>query len=404
MDDIAVIFDDPSQVEQTLANMEQIASKLGLSFNAKKCGISNSSQPLKINNEEIPIVTEERAYKYLGTLSFPDMMGGIEACFAKSWQIADLIEKSKLTPMQKLHAIRTKLVPMLYHLLENSHTTQNQLNRMSRALRKMTKRLLFHPERAANAYIHLHRMYGGSGVPDLLLVKARQTIQGFIIAYNLCDDLGVHMRKYLLGSKSVIEVLAAINNRRRAGLPGITKEVANAIFRIRSNLDCEVNITLFEDRMGLNINNVPYRNPWPTLSRLMQKQSLQRLLNAPNQGRFWPTLSANPISTKSVYNFHTKLCESSIHKVRLNLVPTRASFTWKRGDSQICRRCQAQREKLSHVINTCSTRRRAVIQRHNSIRDEIIQHVNPKYRVMKEQRFGSLQADIVVQEDFHPRR
>ena len=50
-------------------------------------------------------------------------MTELDDCFDRTWRTAELIEFSELTPMQKLHAIRVKVYPMLYHLLENSQTT-----------------------------------------------------------------------------------------------------------------------------------------------------------------------------------------------------------------------------------------------------------------------------------------
>ena len=41
------------------------------------------------------------------------------------------------------------------------------------------KRICYLPERAANAYAHLHRLYGGPGLPDLVLVKATMTLRSF---------------------------------------------------------------------------------------------------------------------------------------------------------------------------------------------------------------------------------
>ena len=112
------------------------------------------------------------------------MVGGIESCFELAWKLAEQIESWALTPMQKLHAIRTKVIPMLFHLTENSSTEQRQLLCFSLALRKIVKQFLCLPERALYAYIHLHRMYDGPGFPDLVLLKAKLTLQFFPVSYE----------------------------------------------------------------------------------------------------------------------------------------------------------------------------------------------------------------------------
>ena len=187
MDDIALIIEDDSQTATILRKMT-MATKLGLTFNAKKCGIANSAATPTNNKEIMPRVTEERAYKYLGRDAFTTTLGGMEMCFKEAWTIAERIEVSDLTPMQKLHALTSKVVAMLYHLLENSHCKQADLHRINRSLRRMTKRLCYLPERAANAYVHLHRMYGGPGLPDLVLTKAQMTVRTLKRAMNLGDE------------------------------------------------------------------------------------------------------------------------------------------------------------------------------------------------------------------------
>ena len=73
-----------------------------------------------INREKIPIVDDTHAYKYLGTKAISSKLGGLEATFDKTWKMADFVEMSSLTPMQKLHALRTYILPKLMHLLENN--------------------------------------------------------------------------------------------------------------------------------------------------------------------------------------------------------------------------------------------------------------------------------------------
>ena len=54
----------------------------------------------------------------------------------------------------------------------------------------MTKRLCYLPERAVKAYVHLHRKYGGTGFPDMVLTKAQMTIRTLTKLLNLGDELG----------------------------------------------------------------------------------------------------------------------------------------------------------------------------------------------------------------------
>ena len=233
-------------------------------------------------------------------------MRGLDDCFKKSWRVAELIEISELTPMQKLHAIRIKVFPMLFHLLENSQSTVKQLERMNRTLRRMTKRLLFLPERAANAYLNLHRMYG---IPDLILTKSKLALKTVVTMLNLDGKFGDYCKKLISGALPPETIMNLINENKTVGCSNTVKEAARALKMISHYLGVPVKLDFCEDQVTLSINGTVFRNPWPMLNKNMQKQSLKQLQNAPNQGRFWNTLATTPLTTKNIYSFHTKMCD-----------------------------------------------------------------------------------------------
>ena len=136
------------------------------------------------------------------------------------------------------------------------------------------------------------------------------------------------------------------------------------------------------------------------LNSLLTKRSLALLLEARDQGRFWKSLSSSPVSTKAIYSFHTKFCDwRFIHRARLNLTPLRGAISWCSNRNTTCRRCQLNKETLNHVINNCPTSRRSVIRRHDDVRDLIETSLPPNYTILKEQRFGNLQPDLIVQNE-----
>ena len=401
MDDLAIVFEDECNVNEVFDETIKTAQALGLNFNTKKCGVANYNGRLEIDGAAIPTVTNDRAYKYLGTEAFPSTITGLDSCFEKTMRVAELIEYSELTPMQKIHALRVKVYPMLFHLLENSNCTASSLEKMNRTMRKMAKRLLFLPERASNAYLHLHRMYGGPGLPDLLLVKSKMTMKNLARSLNTEEEFGDYLKKLLLDDKSIADVLNSINNGTTKGFSDTVKEASRGLHRLRKYLGVELQFTMLEENITLSIDGTTYKDPWPTLNRLLQKQSLKELQKAPNQGRYWRSLAETPITTKAVFNFHTKLCDFRfIHRARLNLVPVRAINVWNPPENQNCRRCQADRETLNHTLNNCSVMRKEIIKRHNDIRDLLASSVPQRIRVLKEQRFGNMQPDLILQNDY----
>ena len=150
--------------------------------------------------------------------------------------------------------------------------------------------------------------------------------------------------------------------------------------------------------VGWTMNQMFYKDPGPTLTRMVQKRGLAILKVCPNQGRFWQTLTLNPITTRTIYSFHTKMCDWRFaHTACLNLTPVRGSFNWRRHEEQNCRRCQGSMETVNHVINNCYSSRRDAIRRHNEVRDAFVDAIPKNLMVAKEQPFGNLQQDIIVQ-------
>ena len=84
MDDLAIIIDDKAQVEDVLNRVVAMTNRLGVKFNAGKCGIANYKGTIQIAEEAVPIITEERAYKYLRTEMLPSETKGLDDCFKKT--------------------------------------------------------------------------------------------------------------------------------------------------------------------------------------------------------------------------------------------------------------------------------------------------------------------------------
>ena len=125
MEDLAVVLENASKAPGIQQKIVDCAHSLGFTFNPAKCGAANISIPLTIGDQLEPVMAEERAYKYLGTTAFKSVVAGLESFFERAWDLAQLIEDCQLSPMQKILALRTKIIPMIYHLLENSHANQN---------------------------------------------------------------------------------------------------------------------------------------------------------------------------------------------------------------------------------------------------------------------------------------
>ena len=240
----------------------------------------------------------------------------------------------------------------------------------------------------------------GQGLPDLVLAKSQITKRNFVRSLSIDDEFGDYLRKILLEERTTEAAIDEVIQGYTRGRCDIINEASRSLNRIRKYLQCDLQLKVFEGRVSLEIAGTSYRDPWPTLNSLLQKPSQKELQKAPNQGRYWRTMTETPMNTKAIFNIHTKLCDFRfIHRARLNLVPVRANNVWIPVDNQTCRRCQADRETLNHTLNDCSLAKKKIIQRHNEVRELLTSHLNQRLRVLKEQRFGNMQPDLVIQDE-----
>ena len=140
------------------------------------------------------------------------------------------------------------------------------------------------PERAATYYLHLHRMYGGPGLPDLVIAKSKMELQTLVRSLNTMGHFGEYLRRLLLENKDLEYTLEAINHGNTKGLCDTIKEASRSLHRLKKFLQVDLQLTNLEEReVTLSIDGSNYRDPWPTFSRCLQKQSLKELQKAPNQ-------------------------------------------------------------------------------------------------------------------------
>ena len=355
----------------------------------------NLKEPVHIHNEQIPVVEEK--YKYLGTSAGPRKLSGITEQFTQIQKTVTIIMESHLTPMQKMHAMRTRIVPKLYHLLQNSSPLYSELVKINKYMRRTIKQLCYLPTNASNNYIHLDRLFGGPGIPDILWLRKVMVISNILDVWNGGDELSTFFKE-ITESQDLIDVIEKINKNTKAGLHPMLKELAQAIKTLAAHLQKDVKLTSDENQViRCVVGSAMVAKPWATLKAELRRKTLEDLASSPNQGRFWRTLVETPGAVRGIYNFHTPMCDwRFIHRARLNLTPLRGAVMWADID-KTCRRCQGAQETLAHVLNNCPVRKPQIIRRHNDVRDAVAEAIPNTYQYMKEERFGNLQPDLIIQ-------
>ena len=163
--------------------------KCGLGMNTSKCKtilieynaqtkryMVNPKPFIKINGEEVPAVSFEETYKYLGvklgagTPRHKDILETLKLKLSR-------IDKSCLRPQQRLMALRRHIVPSLYHVLIFSKATKGSLLTLDRSVRHFVRKWCHIPKDTLNSMIHSDIKDGGLGIPALSLRIPRMAMQ-----------------------------------------------------------------------------------------------------------------------------------------------------------------------------------------------------------------------------------
>ena len=397
MDDLAIILPDANYAQAVVDNITKTASSLHMTFNIKKCGVMNVNHDVFMNMEPIPATPN---YKYLGAWANNEKLVGLNDAFNLVKADCDLILNSDLTPMQKLHAVRTHVLPKLYHLIQNTSPLQSHLKKINAYMRKVVKIICFLPEKATSSYCHLSRIHGGPGIPDVVWLRRTNIITSLIACMNQEPEF-TEIAREILGFENLHAIVDKINSGERAGLHPVLKEVSSALKAFSSENEAEYQLKA-NDRNHLILTKdgkfIPFYSTH--LKAVSNMLPLRQLLKCKNQGRFFETLQHSPAATRAIYNFHTKMCDWRFaHKARLNLSPLKGSITWTDQINKNCRRCQLGDETLNHVLNSCPAQKKEIVGRHNKVRDHIEKWIPDHVTFFSEQRFGDCQPDFVIETD-----
>ena len=150
-------------------------ASVGLKLNAAKCATMGIDRPprkkqwvadptpfLILGGEQVPAISIESGYKYLG-LNF-SFDGAREQITRKLNDLLTNLTKAPLKPEQRLWILRTKLLPSLHHELMFAQLTLGLLRDMDRRVRSALRSWLKLPKDTPVPYFHARVKDGGLGI------------------------------------------------------------------------------------------------------------------------------------------------------------------------------------------------------------------------------------------------
>jgi len=136
-------------------------------------------------NQQLPTLVRTSEWRYLGITFTPE---GRRQC--RPTQIIDpfleALTRAPLKPQQRLYALRTIVIPRLYHQMALGAVTIGTLNKTNLLVRGAVRGWLNLPHDVPNAYFHATVKNGGLGVPSMRwTAPAQRRGRLIVVAQNL---------------------------------------------------------------------------------------------------------------------------------------------------------------------------------------------------------------------------
>ena len=122
---------------------------------------------MSISGQMIPTLTSTDTYRYLGLPVGSDFVSHKAGVASGLEEKLMRLNRSALTPQQKLYGIRTCLIPGLYHELSLGAWREGFLKAVDCTVRAAVRKALHLPHDTPNAYIQAKPALGGIGVPSI---------------------------------------------------------------------------------------------------------------------------------------------------------------------------------------------------------------------------------------------
>lgn len=365
-DDLIIWASTPGGLQKLLDIVHDFLKSCGLRLNSAKCrSISIKGQPkqkrsvivqneFKINGVTMPALKRTEEWKYLGVTFTADGRTKVDLKDELSQKL-DLLTRAPLKPQQRLFALRTVLIPQLYHVLTLGNVMIGCLNGIDRTVRSYLRKWLRLPDDAPIAFFHADVEDGGLGIISLRW-------QAPLIRLNRLRNL-------------------------QLPLPGgtVTADtfIASEVAKVERRLDTGVVRILSKGDL---------KSFWA--NRLHESFDGRGLLHCSDHKQAHRWLK-EPTRLMSGRDF--------IHcvKLRINALPTLSRCSRGRGTSRRCRAgCEAQ-ETLNHVVQGCYRTKADRTKRHDSLVKYLDRNLRNKgYMTLVEGQFrttdGIRKPDIVA--------
>lgn len=408
-DDLVVLAATKPKLQSALNTAVEKAALLGLNFNADKCASlcfkkgrsPPTDEQLEINGKYIQAVRKDKPYLYLGipigSRTFVPVPKEVKALRGLIMNL----DSSLLAPWQKLTAFRTFIQPRLLHILCHGAIYRKYLEKLDTFIRKIVKKWLYLPTRAATEIVKISPKNGGAGIlpfHDLLDVQRITTALKVLnsndpsVRATALYQLKDITKRWTGKTNDINVVLRFLNGDTTGEFCGasgpsnewtFTRKASRSLSKKLDSFQWQFSAARNEFAICATVDNetiiAPERAAGLThhlLRILIQQQALLDIKNKPDQGKVLKLTSNNRECNDFIREGrHLNFKDwRFVFKARLNLLPVNGAQ--KNGDvDKRCRRCGHNSETLPHVINHCRPALHLITERHNKILERLVRTI-----------------------------
>ncbi|GFV08514.1 retrovirus-related Pol polyprotein from type-2 retrotransposable element R2DM [Trichonephila clavipes] len=410
-DDLVILDKSKSSLQKLLDSLCSISSSIGLRFNPPKCASlaffhsrgrrSVDSSDLKILNTPIPSLSGLEAYKYLGLKVGLNLHHDYSSLFDSACNDILKVKNSLLAPWQKLHAIRSIILPRLDFACRNAHVRKSQVERLDKLIVSTAKSIMNLPSRANTTLVHLACRKGGAALPlfrDMLDVHiighAFRSLSSpdATVAHVARAGLASVVRKRTRADPDLFVLAEYLNGSSTGRFAGVSSDFStiwsrarHAAQRFNKKFSFEWAASDATDSLVLYIHRRPNAiSVAPSAANLvvrvlrdeLETSYISRLASLPDQGKTIGAVSLHPASNHFIQGGHfTRFCDwNFIHRARLGVLQLNATKRFGRGNPR-CRKCGYARETIPHVLNHCKIHSTAWRRRHDAIQNRVLKAI-----------------------------
>jgi len=369
-DDLVLFATTPKGLQTLLDTAASYLQNCGLCVNAAKCftvvlrnvpkekkSVVEAKRTFSCLDRKIPALKRSDEWKYLGVPFTPEgrLMGNPLVQLRKDLNI---LTTAPLKPQQRMFALRTMVLPSLYHQLVLGQTNISLLNKLDVAIRASIRKWLALPHDVPNPYFHADFKDGGLAFPSLRWIIPLQRF---------------HRLRKLKGVEDV-ELPEAMEQF-------IQLEVKRVEQRLNDQGRAITTMALYKERFA-------------------------KLLHQSNDGR--PLEKSRKVVSQHQWVVDGNLFVSGkdfvfMNKLRINAIPLRSRMARGRLRDRHCRAGCNDAETLHHVLQICHRTHAPRIKRHDACVDYMVRQVQQKYTIIKEPKFqlktGLLKPDVLMKRD-----